>query len=87
MANIPKIIDRQQSSTSVERSKKPHIAIVTMKIDIRAMESDGTLDNYVMGEKELRKYGMSTKAQIAINGKDEAVCIKKLKELLERLNG
>tara|TARA_R110000824_G_scaffold9932_13_gene44152 strand:+ start:184 stop:447 length:264 start_codon:yes stop_codon:yes gene_type:complete len=86
MDNRPQIIDRYKSSPKLERRKKPHMAIVTMKIDVRAMEPDGTFDIYVMGQKELQKYGMTTKAQISINAPSEAECIKKLKQLLERLN-
>ena len=71
----------------LERSKKPHLAIVTMKIDIRSMEADGSLDKYVMGENALRKYGITPKAQVQISGPSEAACIKNLKQLLERLNG
>ncbi len=64
----------------------PHHATITFKIDIRKINNDGSLDHMPMGNKLLRKYGMSSKAQLLISGCDEADCINKLKERLGRLN-
>ena len=68
------------------RRECPHHAVVTLKVDIRRINSDGTLDPKVMGNTLLRKYEMSTKAQFSIIGTSEADCIKNLKSKLERLN-
>ena len=76
-----------KESKSLERRLHPHHATVTLKIDVRQMNKDGTLDHYVIGNSALSKYGMSTKAQICITGPTEADCIRTLKEKLERLNG
>ena len=58
-----------------------------MKIDIRKMYDDGSLDDQVMGNRLLSSYGISNKAQICISGASEADCIRILKEKLEKLNG
>jgi|TARA_R110000744_G_scaffold41419_5_gene93779 hypothetical protein len=58
-----------------------------MKIDIRKMNNDGSLDHQVMGNRLLAKYGISNKAQICLSGSSEADCIKTLKQKLEKLNG
>ena len=58
-----------------------------MKIDIRKMNSDGSLDHQVLGNESLRKYNMSNKAQVCISGANEAECINNLKKMLEKLNG
>ena len=62
-------------------------ATITMKIDVRKMNSDGSLDHKVLGNEILKKYNMTTKAQICISGATEADCIKNLKDMLEKLNG
>ena len=75
------------SDTKIDRSKKPHIAIITLKIDVRAIESDGTFDDQVLGNEALSKYGISRAAQIQTTGVTEADCINKTKQMLEKLNG
>ena len=79
--------DFEISDNQVDRKICPHHATITMKIDIRKMYEDGSLDNQVMGNRLLSKYGISTKAQICISGATEADCIRILKEKLEKLNG
>jgi hypothetical protein len=74
-------------TNSLERRSCPHHATITLKIDIRKMNKDGTLDSMVMGNSLLSKYSMSTKAQICVSGPTEADCIKIVKEKLEKLNG
>ena len=69
------------------RAEDPHHATVTIKVDVRKINPDGTLDHDVMGNKSLAKYSMATKAQWCISGPSEAACIKKVKERLEKLNG
>tara|TARA_R110002020_G_scaffold6467_2_gene27570 strand:- start:1647 stop:1898 length:252 start_codon:yes stop_codon:yes gene_type:complete len=69
------------------RRDYPHHATITMKIDVRKLNSDGTLDAMVMGDGLLAKYGISTKAQLCLSGPTEAHCIKMVKERLEKLNG
>lgn len=71
----------------VDRTICPHHVVVTMKIDIRKMEKDGTLDSQVIGNGLLSKYGISNKAQICFSAPSEAEAVKILKEKLERLNG
>ena len=79
------IIEDQHYNTDVYRSTKPHIAIVTLKIDIRAMNSDESLDPRVMGNIALQKYGIAQKGQFIVKGASEADCIKKLKTILENI--
>ena len=70
----------------IPRRDYPHHAMVTLKIDIRKINRDGTLDHQVMGNHLLKKYGISRKAQWSISGASEAECIKNLIEKLEKLN-
>jgi hypothetical protein len=72
---------------NLERKSHPHHAVITMKIDIRKINKDGNLDQQVIGNKLLAKYGISNKAQICFAAASEAECIKLIKEKLERLNG
>ena len=72
--------------SDVNRRECPHHAVITFKIDIRKINSDGTIDPQVLGNALLRKYGISTKAQLAVAGTSEADCINNLKSKLERLN-
>ena len=71
----------------LHRREQPHHATVTIKIDVRKINQNGTLDPLVMGNGPLARYGITRKAQIYISGSTEADCIKILKERLERLNG
>jgi hypothetical protein len=74
-------------NTDLPRSDWPHHATVTMKIDIRKMNSDGSLGHHIIGNEILKKYNMTNKAQVCISGATEAECIKNVKEMLEKLNG
>ena len=82
----PKIVGQHYAADDMPRSLKPHMAIVTMKLDIRAMHPDGTLDIHVMGDRALEKYKISHKAQFVVKGSSEAECVKKLKNILERIS-
>jgi hypothetical protein len=75
------------TDNNVNRTSCPHHATITMKIDIRKIYNDGSLDDQVMGNRLLSKYGISNKAQICLSGSSEADCIRILKEKLEKLNG
>ena len=76
-----------QEEVNNYRREQPHHATITIKIDVRKINSNGTLDPLVMGNGPLEKYGMTRKAQLYLSGPTEAACIKNLKERLERLNG
>ena len=67
------------------RSMYPHHATITLKIDIRKIEPDGKLDDQVIGNKILEKYGISNKAQICFSAPTEAECIKLVKDKLENI--
>ena len=82
----PVICGSKRADSDIPRSTKPHIAIVTMKVDIRTLNPDGTMGIHVMGRKALEKYGISDKAQFIIKGTSEAGCIKKLIDSLENMN-
>lgn len=73
--------------TKVSRKNRPHHATITIKIDIREILSDGSLDPVILDNFLLEQYGISTKAQLCISGPTEADCINNLIKLLERLNG
>lgn len=83
--NLPAMIDNRVLSKEENVREKPHIAIVTLKLDVRAINADGTLDQYVMGDKSLERYGITRKGQFVIKGHDEADCIKKILETLEKI--
>lgn len=69
------------------RREYPHHVVITMKIDVRKILPDGTLDQQVIGNKLLSDYGISNKAQFYFSAVSEAEAIKQLKQKLERLNG
>ena len=73
--------------SNTDRRERPHHATITMKIDIRQINKDGTLGHDVMGNRLLEKYGISTKAQFCVSGSNEAACIDTRKKKLEQLNG
>jgi len=75
----------ENRSTNIYRRAKPHVAIVTMKIDIRGINSDESLDTCNMGNEALQKYGIAQKGQFVVKGASEADCIKKLKTILENI--
>ena len=67
-------------TNNLERRLHPHHATITLKLDIRKIDKDGGLDTMVMGNSLLKKYGISTKAQICVTGSTEADCIRIVKE-------
>ena len=73
--------------SKTDRRERPHHATITMKIDIRQINKEGTLGHDVMGNRLLEKYGISTKAQFCVSGSNEAACIDTIKKKLEQLNG
>jgi hypothetical protein len=74
-----------ESKNNLDRSKCPYHAVITVKVDIRKINPNGTLDTQVIGNNTLKKYGMSNKAQICFSAVDEATAIKMAKEKIERL--
>ena len=83
--NLPIMVDNRIVSNDMNRREKPHIAIVTVKVDIWAVNADGTLDQYVMGDSTLERYGISRKGQFVVKGHDEADCINKIIQTMERI--
>ena len=77
---------KHEHENDVPRREKGHLAIITMKIDIRPMNNDKTLDNYMLGPKDLEKYNISNKAQIVVKGHSEAACVQKIKDMLGKIN-
>ncbi len=65
---------------------RPHAAIITLKIEVREIDSNGTIGESVVGNGRLSKFGIRDKARIMIKGATEADCIVKVKQLLENLN-
>ena len=82
---LPVMIDNRLITNDGNRREKPHIAFVTVKLDIRAVNADGTLDHYVMGNDCLEKYGITRKGQFVVKGHDEASCIQKILKILENI--
>jgi hypothetical protein len=50
------------------------------------MNSDQTFDRYMLGPKDLERYGMGNKAQFTIKGSSEAECVMKVKKAIDRIN-
>ncbi len=82
----PIVIDGQ-AFPDMEKRLHPHIAIITMKVDVRAIMPNGMFDQYIMGDQALRKYGLATKGQFIIKGHSEGDCLNKLKKVLEDIDG
>ena len=76
---------KEDIENGIERNKKPHIAIVTMKVDVRALNPDGTMDEAVLGDGILDKYGIARMGRINVIGFSEADCINKTKKMLEKM--
>jgi hypothetical protein len=66
----------------VDRANLPHKAIIHIGIAVHEVLRNGDLDPIPASEEEL-----ASQAKIAIDGFDRADCIKKIKELLEKLDG
>ena len=77
---------KHEHAADFSRREKGHLAIITMKIDIRPMNSDQTFDRYMLGPKDLERYGMGNKAQFTIKGSSEAECVMKVKKVIDRIN-
>ena len=69
----------------LDRRLCPHHVVATIKIDIRKINSDGTLDSQVIGNRLLKPYGITNKAQICFSAKNEAEAISMIKERIKRL--
>lgn len=76
-----------EPNPDMERREMPHIAIVTLKLDVRAIFPNGLFDKYVMGDEALRKYGLAQKGQFVMKGYSEGDCLQKVQKLLEDING
>lgn len=79
-------LNNVSKSEDIPRKDKPHSASVLMKLDVRALNCDGTYEPYSMGYNELRQYGLSDSATWKITGDNEADCIKRLKKIMESIN-
>jgi hypothetical protein len=69
----------------VDRANLPHKAIIHIGIAVHEVLRNGDLDPIPASEEELARYDIGRQAKIAIDGFDRADCIKKIKELLEKL--
>jgi hypothetical protein len=78
---------RHDHKDDIPRREKGHLAVITFKIDVRPMNADNTFDNYLLSNRDLQRYGISNKAQMIIKGSSEADCIKKVKNMMEKING
>jgi len=67
------------------RKLKPHIAVITFRIDVRPINSDNTLDWHILRNADLKKYNLSEKGQVIIKGANEAECVKKVQEMMEKI--
>jgi hypothetical protein len=70
----------------VPRKSKPHIGIITFRIDIRPINEDNTLNNHILQNAYLRKYNLREKGQFIIRGADEAECARKVMKIMEKIN-
>tara|TARA_Y100000385_G_scaffold276498_1_gene322300 strand:- start:725 stop:952 length:228 start_codon:yes stop_codon:yes gene_type:complete len=70
----------------VPRKLKPHIGVVTFRIDIRSINPDNTLSEHILQNADLDKYKLAEKGQFIINGVTEADCAKKIAKIMEIIN-
>jgi len=70
----------------VPRKLKPHIGVVTFRIDIRSINPDNTLSEHILQNADLDKYKLAEKGQFIINGVTEADCAKKIVKIMEIIN-
>ncbi|MDC1324998.1 hypothetical protein N8257_00640 [Ulvibacter sp.] len=70
-----------------DRANLPHKAIIHIGIAVHEVLKNGDLDPIPASEEELSRYDLGRHAKMCINGFDRADCIKKIKELLEKLDG
>ncbi len=70
-----------------ERSNLPHKAIVHINIYVHEVLKNGDLDPIPASNEELARYNIGQTAKLSVSGFDRSDCIKKVKELLEKLNG
>lgn len=77
---------RHEHEDDLPRREKPHIAIVTFKIDIRPVNQDNSFETYKLSNRDLEKYNMTHKAQIIVKGPSEAECVSRVKQTLEKMN-
>jgi hypothetical protein len=70
-----------------ERSNLPHKAIIGINIYVHEVLKNGDLDPIPASNEELARYNIGQSAKIAVSGFDRADCIKKVKEVLEKLDG
>jgi len=68
------------------RKNKPHVAIITFRIDVRPVNPDNTLSPHILQNGDLKKYGLGSKGQIVVRGTSEADCASKVNKILEKLN-
>ncbi len=70
-----------------DRANLPHKAIIYIGVAVHEVLKNGDLDPIPASEEELSRYNLGRHARVAIDGFDRADCIKKVKELLEKLDG
>ena len=70
----------------VPRKSKPHIGVVTFRIDIRPINEDNTLSHHILRNPDLQKYYLGEKAQIIVRGATEAECAEKVRKIMEKIN-
>lgn len=63
----------------------PYYAQINFQIDVFPMRSDGSLNPDKLTKAELESYDISDNAIFGINGFSKDDCIKKIKEVLQRL--
>jgi hypothetical protein len=76
---------KHKHEDDLPRREKGHLAVITLKIDVRPMNADNTLDSTLLGARDFERYGMSNKAQVVVKGSSEADCISKIKKILENI--
>ena len=69
------------------RANLPHKAIIHIGIAVHEVLRNGDLDPIPASEEELARYGIGRHAKMTVDGFNRADCIKKIKELLEKLDG
>lgn len=66
----------------MSNEKKPHAAVILLKIEVHEVLKSGELSGKPLSKKELKEFGIPTSAIATVKGFDKFDCMKNLKQKL-----
>lgn len=70
----------------MSETHKPHMAVITVKLEVHSLLDTGECSGRVVNKKVLEQYGIKDTFLTSVNGYTMDDCLKKLKTKLEKLN-